>query len=302
VALAATVATYLLILMGGLVRVSGAGLGCPDWPHCFGRWIPPTSVEQLPADIDPEKFNFRLAWTEYINRLFGIVVGLLIAATALLAFRYHRRTPRILYPSIAAALLVAFQGWQGGQVVTSELKPIIVSAHMVIALIIVVLLTYVSHQVPRRDTAVTPNSLPGTMQRLLVVLGVVAIVQTALGIQVRESLEVIAAGFPNLGEREWLTRVGLPNHIHLFVGLLLTVLTWAVIIRILRLKNGLTPRATRFARWLLMLTAAQLLLGLSFVSWGRVPALQLLHMWLPTLYIGVLLLLYLHGRAVRSEP
>jgi len=298
-ALAATVATYLLILMGGLVRVSGAGLGCPDWPHCFGRWMPPTSVDQLPPDVDPEQFNFRLAWTEYINRLCGVVVGLLIALTAVLAIRHHRGTPRLLSPSIGAALLVAFQGWQGSQVVASELKPIVVSAHMVLALVIVVLLTYVTHQAYARESGESSKGLSLTMQRLLIILGVVAVAQVALGIQVRERLEVIAAGFPRLSDQEWLTRVGMPNHIHLFVGLLLTVLTWAVIIRILRLKDGLTPMAVRYGKWLLMLTAAQLLIGLSFINWGRVPVLQLIHMWLPTLYVGALLLLYLTGRAPR---
>ena len=63
--------TYLLIFIGGLVRVAGAGMGCPDWPKCFGRWIPPISVEQLPTHIDPAQFNFVLAWIEYCNRLFS---------------------------------------------------------------------------------------------------------------------------------------------------------------------------------------------------------------------------------------
>ena len=66
--------TYLLIFVGGLVRVAGAGMGCPDWPKCFDRWIPPTSLEQLPDHIDPAKFNIVLAWIEYSNRLFGALV------------------------------------------------------------------------------------------------------------------------------------------------------------------------------------------------------------------------------------
>ncbi len=73
-ALFATFATYFAIFMGGLVRVSGAGLGCPDWPKCFGRWFPPTSLSQLPPEIDPSLFNLTLAWIEYINRLMISVI------------------------------------------------------------------------------------------------------------------------------------------------------------------------------------------------------------------------------------
>ena len=64
---ASTIGTYVVIFVGGLVRVSGAGLGCPDWPQCFGRWFPPTSIDQLPAHIDSSKFNLVLAWIEYVN-------------------------------------------------------------------------------------------------------------------------------------------------------------------------------------------------------------------------------------------
>jgi len=80
-----TLLTYILIFVGGLVRVSGAGMGCPDWPKCFGRWIPPTSLDQLPTDIDPAQFNIVLAWIEYSNRLVGVVIGLMITATLILA-------------------------------------------------------------------------------------------------------------------------------------------------------------------------------------------------------------------------
>src|SRR4249920_955766 len=101
-ALLTTAATYALILVGGLVRASGAGLGCPDWPRCFGLWVPPTRADQLPPGFDPALFNAALAWTEYLNRLLGVVVGLLIFATLVSAVARYRRTPRVLWPTAAA--------------------------------------------------------------------------------------------------------------------------------------------------------------------------------------------------------
>src|SRR5580704_1968920 len=89
-ALCTTASTYFLIFAGGLVRASGAGLGCPDWPRCFGSWIPPTSTAGLPPQFDPALFNPTLMWTEYLNRLFGVTVGFLILATTVSAWRHHR--------------------------------------------------------------------------------------------------------------------------------------------------------------------------------------------------------------------
>src|SRR5690606_27411099 len=92
-ALLTTACTYLLIGIGGLVRATGSGLGCPDWPKCFDRWMPPTDVSQVPSHIDPALFNFAKAWTEYLNRLAGVTVGILIFGTLVVAVRRHRKTP-----------------------------------------------------------------------------------------------------------------------------------------------------------------------------------------------------------------
>src|SRR3990167_4102077 len=113
-ALATTAITYVLILVGGLVRASGAGLGCPDWPRCFGGWGPPMSAADLPPQVDPGLFHPTLMWTEYLNRLLGVTVGFLILATAVSAWRHHRRDPRILWTTIAALLLTGYQSWLGG--------------------------------------------------------------------------------------------------------------------------------------------------------------------------------------------
>ena len=101
--------TYLLIFIGGLVRVAGAGMGCPDWPKCFGRWIPPTSIEQIPSHIDPATFNIVLAWIEYCNRLFGAIVGLSITITLFLGLKHYSHLPHIKWPLISAFGLTLFE-------------------------------------------------------------------------------------------------------------------------------------------------------------------------------------------------
>src|SRR5207302_5270325 len=129
-----TAATYALIAIGGLVRASGSGLGCPDWPKCFDRWIPPFSASDVPPSIDPALFNVAKAWTEYINRLLGVTIGVLIFATLVLAIVHHRRSKRILFSTLGAFVLTGIEGGIGGKVVKSQLSPMILTVHLVVAL------------------------------------------------------------------------------------------------------------------------------------------------------------------------
>ena len=112
-AVVSTVLSYLLIFVGGLVRVSGSGLGCPDWPKCFGRWIPPTNISQIPEYIDPSSFNIVLAWIEYGNRLLGVIVGLSIVVMTMIAIIYIRKNKKILFNSLLALFLVGANGGLG---------------------------------------------------------------------------------------------------------------------------------------------------------------------------------------------
>src|SRR5690606_28534121 len=136
-ALGTVAITYLLISVGAFVRVTGAGLGCPDWPKCFGQWIPPTRVEELPAGYDVTQFVPLLTWIEYLNRLLGALTGLFILATVVAAFVTHRKRPSVWAPSVAALIAVLYAAWLGGRVVAHELAPWIVTAHLVSAIVVV---------------------------------------------------------------------------------------------------------------------------------------------------------------------
>ena len=141
-ALTSTILSYLLIFVGGLVRVSGSGLGCPDWPKCFGRWVPPTSIEQIPAHIDPTAFNIVLAWIEYGNRMLGVIVGISILLMTIIAVIYFKKNSKILLSSLLSLFLVVANGGLGAIVVSSVLNPFIVSLHMILALFLVSVLSY----------------------------------------------------------------------------------------------------------------------------------------------------------------
>jgi cytochrome c oxidase assembly protein subunit 15 len=296
VALLATGAVYFLVFFGGLVRVSGAGLGCPDWPRCFGRWIPPLSVDQLPAGIDPAQFNFTLAWIEYVNRLFGVAVGLLVLTVAILAIRHYRGEPSILWPSIAAALLVAFEGWQGSVVVASELEPIVVTVHMLLAFLIAGLLVWVTFRAYAGDE--TPSTARDQASRLpawVLALWIVTIVQVVVGTAVRGGLEYAAAQYPLLSDTRLLARVGPVGILHAIAGALVAIASCVAgfVIAIRRPRSGM---AVQGAWTLAFLGALQLVVGSLMGAVGFHPVLRLLHLWTAALTAGILLVTYLSLR------
>ena len=296
-ALLSVLATYFLIYLGGLVRVSGAGLGCPDWPKCFGRWIPPLNPSQLPPEFAPQTFNFTLAWIEYINRLIGVLIGFFILITAILALIYFRKKLSVLIPSLLAALLVAYQGWQGSQVVASELEPIIVSIHMVIAFVIISLLIYAALQAHFVD--VTPEQIgffPKNTSLFVLILWLGTILQVLLGTQVRGAIEHAIREYPLLFGAELLDKVGNITRIHMSTGIIFIIALVAVSWFIL-LKSRDISNLVRQTTWgLLIVSVAQLIVGHFLIFIGLPEIVQLLHLWLSSLMIGALLVLYVSTR------
>ncbi len=291
-AIATTLWTYFLIFIGGLVRVSGAGLGCPDWPKCFGSWIPPFNASQLPADIDPNLFNFTLAWIEFINRLIGVIDGILIAILAVWALVRYIKIPRIVIPSVIVGFLVAFQGWHGSQVVASELEPLIVSVHMIIALAIVGLLINISqethyHQYPESERNSVYSSV---MTNIFRFLWIIALVQIIMGTKLRESLEIIAVNNPLLQEIAVVNLVNIGKYLHLGFGIIVFLVVLFVFLILLKKGQKPSPVVWQCALTIVGLAIIQLILGIIMMSIGAKPVLQVLHLWVASLIWGVLLI------------
>lgn len=280
-ALWTTATTYFLILVGGLVRASGAGLGCPDWPRCFGGWVPPMSVAELPPQFDPSQFNPTLMWTEYLNRLLGATVGLLIVATAVSAWRHHRRDPRILWTTIAAVLLTGFQGWLGGRVVAHELAAWIVTVHMVVALVIVQMLLYVTVQAWPRPGQTPSAALRGVRPWVMVLIAI-TLIQIVLGTQVRGGVD--AALDAGVARDAALATVGTYDLLHrdaAFVVLLGSILFqfWLAARR--------APMVVLRWSWIsLGLAVFQVALGVVMAYVALLPAAQVLHLTVASLFLG----------------
>ncbi len=294
-ALWTTGTTYALILVGGLVRASGAGLGCPDWPRCFGGWIPPASAADLPAGFAVSQFNATLMWTEYLNRLLGVAVGLLIFATLVSAWRHHRQAPRIFYTTLAAFLLVGFQGWLGGVVVQQELAAWIVTVHMVVALVIVSMLLYVTVYGFFADGAAV--RLHGAARRPLAwsvaLLTLITLLQVILGTQVREGIdEALTAGVARV---DALGTVGHYDTWHREAALLVVAAT-AWVVWLVWTRHRFERTLVRVTVVLAALVGLQILLGLSMAYLTLTPPAQVAHLTASSLLLGAETVLFLLAR------
>ncbi len=127
--LATLVGTFLLLVMGAIVRATDSGLGCPDWPHCHGQWIPPADHR---------------AWIEWTHRLVASIVGVLVLGMAAGALVAYRRVRTVLCPALANVVLVGAQALLGREAVERELPSSVVMAHLAMALAILAVLIFIA--------------------------------------------------------------------------------------------------------------------------------------------------------------
>ena len=194
----------LLVLVGGLVRSTGSGLGCPDWPKCFGLWIPPTDIRQIPLEFWNHPlssadgkivFNPLKTWIEYLNRLLGVIIGFAILVQA--AVSVYTAAPRnARFLSIFSLVLVLFQGWLGSVVVSSDLRPMIISLHLFVALIIAIALLAALFFTGSADPQFGwyPEK-PAPFRLLVAICSAVLILQFYIGTEVRSQVDALFREF-----------------------------------------------------------------------------------------------------------
>ncbi len=141
--LAAFVLTLVVVVLGAWVRLTDAGLGCPDWPGCYGVITVPKSdaALQRAAELWPERpVEAGKAWREMIHRYAASLLGLLVLVVAFLGWKHRKEAGHPFKLPIAIAILIIFQGLLGMWTVTLLLKPVIVMAHLMGGMTILALL------------------------------------------------------------------------------------------------------------------------------------------------------------------
>lgn len=292
-ALATIGAVYFLIFVGGLVRASGAGMGCPDWPKCFGRWVPPTSEDELPPDYRERwaahgyaeaPFNAVKTWTEYGNRMIGVAIGLLILVTLLLSLRFRRADPAIVGWSAAAFVLVGFNGWLGSVVVSTNLEPWLVTAHMVAALAVVAALLLALVRAARGELALLVLE-PTRGTRLLFAAAVaLSLSQLVLGAQVREEVDLLL----NAGrDRDaWAASLGPLVLVHRSFALaVLAVNLWLA--RRLWREAERAPLVRKLGAAIASVTAIEIAAGAGLYYLGFPAVLQPAHLLFASVLLGL---------------
>ena len=339
------ISLFLLILAGGIVRISGSGMGCPDWPKCFDQYIPPTKVSQLPADykeryiakrvqknnrfaemldnlgygetaskirndqsiLKPDEFNVVKTYTEYFNRLIGVVFGFLVLTLVILSVHYLKKRKSIFILSICNLILVGFQGWLGSIVVSTNLLAWVVTVHMLLALVILaILITTYFKAKTSRDRGILLRHPSKSIRALSALIVVLSIVQIALGTTVREQLDYVADAMNHLNRSEWISKAGFSFILHRDFAIVVLIANTAVFLMI-RKRFALDGLQFRYAGMVVLIIGLQFITGFTLTYLALPPVAQAAHLVFASLLFGaqyyLLLLLsknkYIHKKSIK---
>lgn len=291
---------YLVISAGSIVRASGAGMGCPDWPKCFGQWIPPTEEAQLPSNYheiyaargyENTEFNPVKTWTEYSNRLVGVTLGLLVLLTAWTARHYLKGDKTVFYLSISSVFLIGFQGWLGSVVVASNLQPLKITLHMALALVLAALLIYTVTRSQRDVLAqVDISALPPEVKLVLNIALGMTLLQIIMGTQVREVIDGLYNS--QLARELWRDNFPVLFYIHRsFSSIILFTNLW-IVWSIFR-SIGKSSVLFKFALALICAIVTGILAGVSLDRLGMPAVAQPVHLVMANVIFGLQLFLFL---------
>jgi cytochrome c oxidase assembly protein subunit 15 len=323
----------VLILIGGLVRATGSGMGCPDWPKCFGKLIPPTKESQLPLHYkedyvakrklknlriatmmqkmgfpkvhdaivaeagvyEAEEFNATKTWIEYLNRLAGAIIGLFILGTCVFAWPLRKMRRGIFGLSILGLFLTFVQAFLGSIVVSTNLIPATVTFHMLFTIVMLwALMKSIVNAQSLQEEGIGILKWPTLLGFCL------AMVQVLLGTRVRETVDVIKANQDVVAD--WYVELSRQNNwleIHRIMAFVVFVSTLYVLWKVYVLKAG---KMITFAALLAGGCVVLAMLSGILLAYFNMPAFaQPIHLTLGTLIVGCHLWIYLMSSASKSN-
>lgn len=322
----ALVLVYLVIIAGALVRMTGSGMGCPDWPKCFGYYIPPTEEKELlytvgkeyskgqviiknesllvakedfvaPNNFENTKwekytkhdyaiFNPFHTWVEYLNRLVGALAGIACLITLFISFSYWKENKKLALFNLLICFLMGFQAWLGKTVVDSVLNPYKITTHMLAALLIVAVQLYVIYAVQEKKSNKKSDA---EFKWVLYAALVLTVIQIIFGTQVRESVDtIVEAGLP---KEIWIQnpKGGFLTHrsFSLLVVAANAFLFW---------RNRSISLGFEKMNWILAVLCLEIASGIAMYYFDFPFGSQTIHIVMATLLFGIQLYLVLENR------
>lgn len=319
------VALFLLILAGGVVRSTGSGMGCPDWPKCFDQYVPPTSESQLPEGYEQkyidnrakknerfaktldlfgfselaqqlrndksilkhEAFNAAKTWTEYINRLVGAVTGVLLLLCVVFSTAFLKSKKRIFFFSLLNLIVVFFQAWLGSIVVSTNLLAWVITVHMLLALVILGISIYTYFQAKvLRDHMLLINRGSKWVKILAFMVLILTILQVTLGTTVREEIDFISSNTGAGVERsDWVSKLSERFIYHRDLAIGVMVLN-VLLFFLVRARYAYKSEQSLFANLMVGLITVQVLSGFILAYMGFPAYAQTVHLVIASLLFG----------------
>ena len=326
----ALVLVYLVIFAGAFVRLTGSGMGCPDWPKCFGYYIPPTEKKELLFTAQKEydkgqviikdemilvaktdfisKTNFDESnwekytkhdyaifnpihtWVEYINRLLGALAGIACVVTFILAFGLRKEKKLLLLLTFLVCVLMGFQAWLGKTVVDSDLSPYKITTHMLAALLIVAFQLIVIYTTQNNKKIVRYNTKFNTVLLLSLAL---TLIQIVLGTDVREQVDIISkTGSP---EMMWLQNPTFVFYIHRSFSIVVLLTN----LYLFSLNHKLSLGFSKI-KWVIAILILEIISGIAMYYLDFPFGTQTIHVVLATLLFGVQFYIILESKSKKT--
>tara|TARA_B100000809_G_C15100124_1_gene516571 strand:- start:689 stop:1714 length:1026 start_codon:yes stop_codon:yes gene_type:complete len=323
----ALVLVYLVIIAGAVVRMTGSGMGCPDWPKCFGYYIPPTESSELQfkpnhvygkgiviikdeallvakKDFNSSKtlninnwepytahdyaaFNPIHTWVEYINRLAGALSGIPILIFTILSFWLWRKNKWLTILSIATVFGMAFQAWLGKTVVDSNLAPFKITIHMVMAMVIVAFILYLIYA---SKLKFKNQVFDVTFRNVILVTLVLSLVQIVLGTQVRQHIDERVKDIGYI-KSLWMETPNLQFYVHRSFSILILVSNGWLFFRSKKLNLGYTK-----TNLLMLCILTEIISGIAMYYFDFPFLSQPLHLVIALIMFGIQFYIYLESR------